>query len=578
MRGSKCGAALAVALLCARWGHAEVSAFDSASGSVFIPAVSVGPATYTQVRLQQQSDGSFTVGNALAADLSFPAAARFDTSSGVLRLPAVRVGDATYIDVELVDRGGLRFELASARLLPDAVADGALRYLAAIDEQWALAVPATGRALTSLLDACYRSDGRTAGWLAQEFDSDPAGVSGREQYQVGRSSGNVQVLELRERTNPDGSQRQEVDLEYDVFYADGSLQRAVPLTLISGSSAGTPGCAAPQQEAQWRAYGNQRLVQVAVIARNLRSEQHSMADGRARTPALSYSRNIHWLVSDPMATANYVVVSGPGPASVDGGKAVPFAAKLLSVRLLSTAPELVGKPGNSLNWRADDPWRICRSVLENTAPAHLADCAVTGTSTYEMGVTTVLPDAAADQRFDAQGWRAGGVYRFDVYADDGWKVVNGHAGRTPVATYYETLPLLPYTFQQMAPPGGADRFPQLTFVGMSEAEVAANAVSPTPRPMAVTWTPPAAVSDGRRFRLARAWEFHSGPSSANVGGATNPNYRSLLPVYPGGTATAIASWNLSTRLPLQARKVSVEFALQYVDRARAQIVWSYTIF
>jgi hypothetical protein len=56
----------------------------------------------------------------------------------------------------------------------------------------------------------------------------------------------------------------------------------------------------------------------------------------------------------------------------------------------------------------------------------------------------------ADQGFASQGWGAGGIYRFDVYNDDRWKTVNGHVNKTPIATYFDALQRLPYTFVEMA--------------------------------------------------------------------------------------------------------------------------------
>jgi hypothetical protein len=272
-----------------------------------------------------------------------------------------------------------------------------------------------------------------------------------------------------------------------------------------------------------------------------------------------------------MGNATHVVVSGPGPGATVGGASVPFSLKLISPRLLRSAPELLGRPGNYLNWLDDDLWRYCRAAGSGTPVAAIADCTGLGATSFETGVTTGTPNATADQSFSNLGWVEGGVYRFDVYNDDGWKTVNGQAGKTPIATYYNTLDRLPYPFVEMAA-SGSNRFAHLSFGGMSPAQVQANAVSATPAPMNVSWTLPAPLSDGRRFGLAQVNEFHQGPQIGNPAGAPNPAYRWTISSYPASTATTIPAWAVTAKPADQLSKSYFEFTLLYSDRTERQLL------
>jgi hypothetical protein len=167
---------------------------------------------------------------------------------------------------------------------------------------------------------------------------------------------------------------------------------------------------------------------------------------------------------------------------------------------------------------------------------------------------------------------AGGVYRFDVYNDDGWKTVNGHAGRQPLATYYDTLEKLPYRFVEMIASSGVDKFPRLTFGTLSHGQVAANANGATPAPMAVTWNLLGTLPDQRRFALYEGWEFHQGPKVGIASDATTPGYRTIVYNYPGSLATANPAWSVSPKLSDQSSKTYFEFSLLYLDHNDNQIL------
>jgi hypothetical protein len=564
------GAALALAA-CAS--TAQVAGYDGATGVLTIPTVAVGTGTYTNVTLLNTGSFVFTLQGATAQVPPGPGSSSYDAATGVLSVPAVKVGETTYLDVTLRNTGNFVFALQTATELPQPALDAVRAFLASADAQWATAVPASGSARVALLDGCWRSDGRTKAWLAADVDANLSEYLARDAYQIGRVSSNVQVLALRQRSNGDGSPRIEADVQYDVAYTDGTKALGVVSTIIAGSSFGTPGCTTPQSSSDIRFLGNQQLVGTAVRARNVRDERYSAATGAALGTPLNYRRSVQWQITDPMGNATYVVVTGPGPAATVGGVATQFSLKFVSPRLLRAAPELQGRPGNFLNWLDDDAFRFCRVAGGDVPVAGVADCTGQGATGFDWGITTPTPDAARDQSFAAQGWVAGGVYRFDVYDDDGWKTVGGHAGRTPIATYYATLERLPYTFVEMAAGGAAaDKFPRLSFGSLTPAQVRADAVSATPQPIAVSWNVPPVLSDARAVALAQGWEFHQGPKVGNAAGAANPAYRNLYPNYPGSAATSNPAWSVTARPADQASKSYFEFTLLYSDRNASQII------
>ena len=121
----------------------------------------------------------------------------------------------------------------------------------------------------------------------------------------------------------------------------------------------------------------------------------------------------------------------------------------------------------------------------------------------------------------AQGWTAGGSYTFAVYNDDGWKTINGQAGRTPIATYTTTLKRLPYTFVEMAGSGPAtDNFPR--FTAPTPASIASNLVSAVPAPMNVTWSALPTFANAAGNRLFSIYEYFEGPKSTNLMGVFYP--------------------------------------------------------
>ena len=561
---------LAAALLpLAAW--SQVSSYDGATKLVTIPSVSVGTGTFTNVTLQDTGNFVFTLQGATAQVPAGPGVASYDISTGVLTLPAVKVGAQTYLDVQLKDVGNYTFTLQAATPLPAETQAAIAALFSQLDTMFATSVPVTGAARFALTDACWRDDGRTRANAIADWDARSAEQVLRNAYQVGRVSSNLQVTAVRNKTNPDGSSRQEIDVLADITYKDGTKATGVKFPLITGSSAGTPGCSTAQTGTALRGIGNQQLVATGVRARNMRDERYAMATGAALSPAVNYRRSIQWSIVDPMGNADYVVVTGPGPAATVNGVATQFSLKFLSTRLLRSAPELQGKNGNFLNWLDDDGFRYCRG---GTVPvASISDCVANGATSFEWGWTTATPNTAADEGFAGLGFLAGAVYRFDVYKDDGWKTVNGHAGKTPIATYYDTLVALPHSFVDMAGTGpSADRFPRLDFGALTKAQVASNATSATPAAMSVSWTQPSVPAGANALGLFQGWEFHNGAKVGNTGTAFYPAYRTILYNYPGTGAVSNPTWAVTPKLAEQQNKSYTEFSLLYSDRHDAQII------
>lgn len=540
---------------------AQVTSFDATTNVVTIPSVSVGAATFTNVTLQHLGNYVFTLTGATEQKPAAPGAANYDAVTGVLTLPAVRVGDTTYLDVTLQDNGQFVLTLLGATELPISLASDIAAFVKASEDLFATVVPSSGAARFAQTDACWAHNGRTRANAIADWNANAAEYAARDAYLVGRKVQNVQVLAVRNRVNLDGSSRREVDVQWDIVNRDGSMARASKETLISGSSAGTPACTTPQIGSALRAFGNQQLVQTAVRATNAREERYSITNGAALSPSVRFRRELQFQIVDPMGNANYVIVKGPGPTNTIDGVVYPFSMKFLSPRLLRSAPELQGKAGNFLNWMDDDGFRNCRLASGAVPVVHIVDCVVDGAGSNVWGWGfTATPDAAADQGFAAQGWLAGGVYRFDVYNDDGWKTVNGHAGKTPIATYYATLDRLPYTFVEMA-----DRYPLINLGGLSGAQLAANANSATPAPLSLSWTRPATLPQWPLHHLFQVWEFHQGAKIGNPGTTFNPAYRTLTRAYPGTTATSMTNFPVTPRLPDQSSKTYTEYLLYFSE-------------
>lgn len=553
--------------------QAQVTVYDGATNLVTIPSVSVGASTFTNVTLLNTGNFIFTLQGATEQKPAGPGVATYDGATNVLTLPAVKLGNDTYLDVTLLNTGNFVFSLQGATLLPQATVDEVKALLASFDAKWATAVPADGTQATSLNDACYLSNGRTKAYLVADFDADLAETRASEAYRIGATRTNVQVLALRNLRNSDGSSRREIDVQYDVVYKDGSTARDVKEVLVSGSTAGTPGCSTPQTGSTLRFLGNQKKVGFSLLARASREERYTIAAGVALSPSVRYRRDIRVGVTDPLGNATYVVVSGPGPAATVNGVSVPWSWKMVSPRVMRAAPEMAGKVGNYTNFLDDDGFRYCGISGAGTPVASASDCLTFGAPGDNWGFGyTSTPDAAADKGFTDQGWVVGGVYKLDVYNDDGWKTVNGHAGKTPIATYYETMKSLPRTFVEMAGSGPAtDNFARLNLGALGATGVRNNGMSATPAPISLSWNPQPGLSSTQPFRLLQGWEYVEGPKTGVVSPATWPRLRALGRTYPGPTATSFANWPVAAPLKDMANRSYFEYMLYHTDRNQGVI-------
>jgi hypothetical protein len=560
------GAICAAVAFCA---PADVTRFDAATGLVIIPSVQVGPDTYVDVRLQHRGSYVFDLAGATPGQAGSPGVGRYDLGSGVLSLPAVRVGADTYVDVTLQNHGNFVFSLIGASELPAQVRSGVDAHFDAFDALYATSVPDTGAKRVSLNDKCWRHDGRTRDTFASDWEALLLPYIESEVYKVGRRTTNRQVVAIRNRTNPDGSTRQEVDVEYDEQYRDGSSAVGQRTTLIGGSSLGTFRCPSAQAEARLRDYGNQQLVQTGVRSRNIREERYSIADGTPLSPPVRYIRSIQWLIADPEGTSTYVILSGPGPAATVGGSSVPFSLKFISPRLISSAPELQGRTGNFVNMGAGEAFRFCGGG--SIPVASIADCHAQGAVSNAFGFPTATPNAAADTTFLSLGWVTGGWYRFDVYDDDGWKTVNGHAGRTPIATYWDRSTSLGFTFAETAGGGPtSDPFPRISFPGKTIVQVRDNVLSASPAPEAVRWS--GWLTGFNAYRLDHGSETHVGPRTGNAAGVAYPGYRSINDNFPGAMADGNVRWIVTPTVPGQNGKTYADFALTLSNRNKSDVV------
>jgi hypothetical protein len=549
----------------------QVTTYDPVTGVVTIPSVAVGSASYTQVTLKDRGDFVFELTGAREQRpaMSGAALAGYDTATGVLTLPAVKVGNETFFDVKLANSGNFAFTLQSAAPMPAGLQAELASYFRSAEAVTATAIPTSGAARLAAVDSCWASSGRTRANFIADWEVNADEYVQRDAFLIGRRFENIQVLDLRTLTNADGSARREVSVLFDTVHKDGTAVRGATGKLVSGSSAGTPGCNTPQTGSGWRDLGNQELVSMSVRGNNIREQRYAIAGGAALNPAVRYRREIEFRVSDPMGNATYAIVTGPGPTNTTSGVVRPFSMKLLSVRLLRSASELQGKTGNFLNWPDDDMWRYCVLPSGFVPTADLVDCVANPGSSNVWGWGfTAAPDAAADAGFVAQGWEEGGVYRFDIYNDDGWKTVNGHANKTPVATYYATLMALPYSFAQMA-----DKYPLFNLGNLTGTQIAANANSASPAPLSLSWAPPGALP-GPLMHLYQIWEFHQGAKIGNPGTTFNPAYRIFTPAYPGTMATSTSSFPAAPRHPDQANKTYVEYVLLYRDPTTGNTVRS----
>ncbi len=472
----------------------------------------------------------------------------------------------------------------SCQAQPEPALDAAKGFLAKYDALLATAVPATGAAFMALSDGCYLADGRSKAYTVADFDADSLAISSR-QFLVGSTRSNVKVLAERTSTNADGTSRREIDVKYDVAYKDGSKfespQGTVPdETIISGSSAGAKladgnACATPDSKSDWRFYGNRKLVRTVVTAINERLERTVLATGLPLSPALVHSKYLGLSVQDPAKVATYAVITGPG-LGLGASAGMPGSLKLLSVRVLRDAPEMAGKPGNVVDWRDVDSWRQCQNAARNNAaPADTADCLTDGAPRdVGWGPRDNASATATDTAFAGLNIKAGDSYTIAVYNDDGWKTVNGQAGKIPIATYTNVLRALPFSAAALAGTGpDADLFARFKSNTKTAAEIATAIRAKAAISTDATWSAPGAMPDGRATQLNDFYAFEQG--NANANGTTFPRSRRILFGYPDPQATS-ATFTQPAPVSALVLPTFASFSLEYNNRNGNNLYSSYT--
>lgn len=447
-----------------------------------------------------------------------------NTSGDVLGL--VGEGGGAYNSVPLgkIEDFGCQVYPADCAVSQEPALEAAKAFLANQEALFANAVPTTGAGYMSHVDNCYLSGGRSKAYSVADFDSDPR-LLAASQWKVGSTRSNVQVVAERSSTNPDGTRRREIDITYAITYADGIQTESNTETLISGSSSGSKmadgtTCTTPENKAGFRFFGDRRVVDAEVVAINDRTEWVALATGLPLSPAVLYSRYLGLVVNDPAGVATYATVSGPGIVS-STAPLTPMTLKLVSPRLLRDHPLFAGKVGNIVNLKNSDSFAICQSPEGYQAPAESVDCAANGASGTLWGVKNVPAShaAAADEAFDNLQILSGGAYTIKVYNDDGWKTVNGQAGKTPIAIYTSILRQLPFSLVSLTGASEtADLFPRLTINSPTPALMASAINNKTAFVSDLTWNLPGAMPDERKVGLSCVNTFAFGKINAAQAG------------------------------------------------------------
>lgn len=431
------------------------------------------------------------------------------------------------------------------------------KYVQATQDLTAKKLPATGAERFALLDACYLGQGSTKANLVAGWD---ATTQANTAYQVDRSISNVQIVNERKTTNADGSARHEVDISFDEKYTDGTTATGQTETLVGGSTSGT--CAAPQNAADLRALGNQRIVNVQLVSRNINYAFHKLSDG-SPTGAQRVRREVRLRVADPASKATYAVASWAGASG-------PMSAKLLSPRIARDAPEMQGKRGNA-TYADSDYFRICGSesgfTTLNAATAHCTQFGVASENWGSSANTPYTAEKLADADKNFASWAPGTQTEvtFQIYADDGWKTVNGQQGKTPIATYKTTLRNSSYTLAEMAAAPAA--YPVLTGSSLSNAAIVA-AAKGSGGSTTLSWTAAQPPAGGLPLVASDVNFFRQGPSTTGSGG---------FPLVRGLASVALPKGATSVALPIGGTPEGAsatnyaEWGLTYVDRNGRQV-------
>jgi hypothetical protein len=364
-----------------------------------------------------------------------------------------------------------------------------------------------------------------------------------------------------------------VDVKYKVTYTDGtSTDPSVEgvTTLISGSSQGSvfgPGraCNVPQVGNNLRFIGNRHIVDVRVRPWNTRNERYNLATGAPLALPVDYSKWLQFRFVDPSNFAKYMVVTGPG---------LPVAGlKLLSPRIQRDPALFAGKRGNFVDWKDDDSFRFCRNSGGGSFDASTVDCNAFGASGTGLGQFNRAP-ADADSLFDVMGFVSGGSYTIKVYDDDGWIGVNGHASRTPIATYTTTLRSLPYSAVALAGSGvDNDLYPRLS-TAMSKVDMATAFRTKAAFSTSLSFTAIGTMPDAGKFGWGDIYTYVEGDAAGVTStpfGWPRSRPRDLGTYVPNAGDTGVANFSVAAPGSVLVTPRYAEIGLTLNNRREARV-------
>ena len=377
---------------------------------------------------------------------------------------------------------------------------------------------------TNIFDDCYLDGGNTKTISMYNFQNNVTSYGATDNdsalYKQGSKRSNIKIQSDVISVNGDGTTRRIINSTYDVAYLDGSTEYSQPQQTIVGSSygsqmAGGSICQAPQVSSAIRFFGNRAIVSTSIDAVNWMYEQNDYNNSNTTTSVSNFvQKAIRLRVLDPGNNASYAVVIGQGLPST--------GIKVISPRITNTIPGrlTIG------NLSSDSSFKLCTSKNFGNA-AFYADCSNFGMgSTYLTGqafyfnstdsVTTALATNNADTSFAALGFAVGAIYTYNIYNDDGWKYVNGQAGKTPVATYTQVLKTLPYSAASL--PTQISSY--MTRHNYNPTTIINNLKNN--QTVSVSFTPgvnPTIADSTDKFGFGAAWTFRQGPASG-----TNDQY------------------------------------------------------
>ena len=275
---------------------------------------------------------------------------------------------------------------------------------------------------------------------------------------------------------------------------------------------------------------------------------------------MDYSKHLFFGMRDYNGFAKYMVVTGPGLPSA--------GMKMLSPRILRDDPLMAGKRGHIVDWKDRDSFRYCRASNGSVAGADVADCVAQGATSSSPGIFNRTA-AQADAEFDAMGFVAGGVYTAQVYNDDGWKTINGHATQTPIATYTTTLHRLPYSAVALAGSGpDNDLFPRLTTT-LGKADIAQALREKTPFSTGLDFTALGAMPDAATFGWGEINLFLQGDAAGVTStpfGFPRSRQSPLAVVGPMAGDTQVANFSVPAPTSLLVTPRYGEIAIYQYDR------------